>query len=142
MTTKVDSKTREEGHDLLLDFNKLRKVAQAREPVVPVAVQDADSKEVLIVAYANETALKYTLEQGVAAFWSTSRDELWVKGATSGDTLELVEVRVNCEQNSLLHKASNRRRPTDDRRRSYIGNVFGGQRSGRKILGNLSRNSK
>jgi phosphoribosyl-AMP cyclohydrolase len=102
MTTKVDSKTREEGHDLLLDFNKLRKVAQAGEPVVPVAVQDADSKEVLIVAYANETALKYTLEQGVAAFWSTSRDELWVKGATSGDTLELVEVRVNCEQNSLL----------------------------------------
>jgi phosphoribosyl-AMP cyclohydrolase len=39
----------------------------------------------------------------VAAFWSTSRDELWVKGATSGDTLELVEVRVNCEQNSLLY---------------------------------------
>jgi len=103
MTTKVDSKTREEGYDLLFDFDKLRKVAQAREPVVPVAVQDADSKEVLIVAYANETALKYTLEQGIAAFWSTSRNELWVKGATSGDTLELVEVRVNCEQNSLLY---------------------------------------
>ena len=103
MTTKVDFKTREEGHDLQLDFNKLRKVAQAGEPVVPVAVQDADSKEVLIVAYANETALKYTLEQGVAAFWSTSRDELWVKGATSGDTLALIEVRVNCEQNSLLY---------------------------------------
>ena len=159
MTTKVDSKTREEGHDLLLDFNKLRKVAQAREPVVPVAVQDADSKEVLIVAYANETALKYTLEQGVAAFWSTSRDELWVKGATSGDTLELVEVRVNCEQNSLLVRVATTvasrvggwssfrsvlciNLVTDDRRRSYIGNVFGGQRSGRKILGNLSRNSK
>jgi phosphoribosyl-AMP cyclohydrolase len=55
------------------------------------------------VAYANETALKYTLEHGAAAFWSTSRNELWVKGATSGDTLQLVEVRVNCEQNSLLY---------------------------------------
>ena len=103
MATKVDSHMLEEGHDLLLDFSKLRKVAQAREAVMPVAVQDADSKEVLIVAYANETALRYTLEHGVAAFWSTSRDELWVKGATSGDTLALVEVRVNCEQNSLLY---------------------------------------
>jgi phosphoribosyl-AMP cyclohydrolase len=98
-----DSKQLEEGHNLHLDFNKLRKVAQAREAVVPVAVQDADTKEVLLVAYANETALNYTLEHGVAAFWSTSRDELWVKGATSGDTLALVEVRVNCEQNSLLY---------------------------------------
>ncbi|MBN1399554.1 MAG: phosphoribosyl-AMP cyclohydrolase, partial [Anaerolineae bacterium] len=42
-------------------------------------------------------------EHGVAAFWSTSRNELWVKGATSGDTLQVVEVRVNCEQNSLLY---------------------------------------
>jgi phosphoribosyl-AMP cyclohydrolase len=58
---------------------------------------------VLLVAFANETALYYTLEHNVAAFWSTSRDELWVKGATSGDTLEVVEVRVNCEQNSLLY---------------------------------------
>jgi phosphoribosyl-AMP cyclohydrolase len=47
--------------------------------------------------------LQHTLEHGVAAFWSTSRNELWVKGATSGDTLEIVEVRVNCEQNSLLY---------------------------------------
>jgi phosphoribosyl-AMP cyclohydrolase len=103
MTTKIDSKTLEEGHDLLLDFEKLRKVARSKEPVVPVAVQDADTKEVLIVAYANQTALDYSLKHRVAAFWSTSRDELWVKGDTSGDTLELVEVRVNCEQNSLLY---------------------------------------
>jgi phosphoribosyl-AMP cyclohydrolase len=71
--------------------------------VVPVAVQDADSKEVLIIAYANEEALQHTLTHGVATFWSTSRNELWIKGATSGDTLEIVEVRVNCEQNSLLY---------------------------------------
>jgi len=99
----VDHHLLEEGHELLLDFYKLRKVAQSPEPVLPVAVQHVDSKEVLIVAYANEKALRYTLEHGVAAFWSTSRNELWVKGATSGDTLEIVEVRVNCEQNSLLY---------------------------------------
>ncbi len=103
MVTKGDAERLEEGNELLIDFEKLGKVAQCGEALVPVAVQDADTKEVLIVAYANEMALKYTLEHGVAAFWSTSRDELWVKGATSGDTLQLVEVRVNCEQNSLLY---------------------------------------
>jgi len=102
-TGKIDHQQLEEGNELLLDFHKLRKVAQSPEPVLPVAVQHADTKEVLIVAYANETALKYTLEHGVAAFWSTSRNELWVKGATSGDTLAIVEIRVNCEQNSLLY---------------------------------------
>ncbi len=92
----------EEGHELLLDFDKIKKVAGG-EPVVPVAVQDADTKEVLIIAYANEAALKHTLEHGVATFWSTSRNALWIKGATSGDVLQVVEVRVNCEQNSLLY---------------------------------------
>lgn len=101
---KFDPKRLEEGHELLLDFNKLKKVAQSREAVVAVAVQDIGSKDVLLVAYANEAALKYTLTHGIAAFWSTSREELWVKGATSGDTLEIIEVRVNCEQNSLLYR--------------------------------------
>ena len=99
----VGSKQLEEGSELLLDFEKLAKVAQCGVPLVPVAVQDADTKEVLIIAYANEEALNHTLTHGVAAFWSTSRNELWVKGATSGDTLELVEIRVNCEQNSLVY---------------------------------------
>ncbi len=93
----------EEGSDLLIDFSKLQKVGQTGAEVVPVVVQDADTLEVLVAAYANQEALDYTLEHGIAAFWSTSRNELWIKGATSGDTLELVEVRVNCEQNSLLY---------------------------------------
>jgi phosphoribosyl-AMP cyclohydrolase len=105
MTTRerFDGRQLEEGSDLSLDFDKLGKVARCGQPVVPVVVQDADSKEVLIVAYVSETALQHTLEHGVAAFWSTSRNELWVKGETSGDTLEIVDVRVNCEQNSLLY---------------------------------------
>lgn len=93
----------EESTRLTLDFHKLFKVADADEPVVPVAVQDAATKEVLLVAYANELALNHTLDQGIATFWSTSRNELWIKGATSGDTFTVIEVRVNCEQNSLLY---------------------------------------
>ncbi len=100
---EVDAERLEEGNELLIDFDKLGQVAQCGEAIVPVAVQDVDSQEVLFVAYVNETALRYALEHGVATFWSTSRDELWVKGATSGDTLQLVDVRVNCEQNSLLY---------------------------------------
>jgi phosphoribosyl-AMP cyclohydrolase len=103
MSTSVDAERLEEGRDLLLDFRKLRVVGQCGEPVVPAAVQDVDTREVLYIAYVNRAALTYTLEHGVAAFWSTSRNELWVKGKTSGDTLEVVEVRVNCEQNSLLY---------------------------------------
>jgi phosphoribosyl-AMP cyclohydrolase len=101
--SKVEPERLEEGSELLLDFEKLARVAQASASVIPVAVQDADSKQVLLIGYANQTALQYAIEHGVAAFWSTTRDELWVKGATSGDTLELVEIRVNCEQNSLLY---------------------------------------
>ena len=93
----------EEGSALQLDFSKLQKVAQAVSPVLPVVVQDADTREVLVVAYANREALEHSLKTGTATFWSTSRNELWIKGATSGDTLKLVDVRVNCEQNSLLY---------------------------------------
>lgn len=53
--------------------------------------------------------MRATLATKVATFWSTSRKELWIKGATSGDTLDLAEVRVNCEQNSLLFLVRPRR---------------------------------
>jgi phosphoribosyl-AMP cyclohydrolase len=66
--------------------------------------QDASTGEVLIVGYANQLALETTLKEEMATFWSTSRNELWIKGKTSGDYLQLIEVRVNCEQNSLLYK--------------------------------------
>jgi len=94
----------EEGAQLALDFTKLKKVAVCDEGLVPAVAQDADTGEVLIVGYANELALKTTIDQGMATFWSTSRNELWIKGKTSGDYLEIVEVCVNCEQNSLLYR--------------------------------------
>ena len=102
--TQMSSHDVEEGSGLALDFDKLEKVANCGQALVPVAVQDADSREVLVVAYVNQVALNYTLANQVATFWSTSRNELWIKGATSGDYLDLVEVRVNCEQNSLLYR--------------------------------------
>jgi phosphoribosyl-AMP cyclohydrolase len=96
-------RAREECTSLELDFGKLSSVIATGAKVVPVVVQNIDSGEVLVVAYANEVALQKTLERRKAVFWSTSRNELWIKGATSGDYLDLVEVRVNCEQNSLLY---------------------------------------
>lgn len=98
------SKHLEEGTELELDFSKLRKVASADAHVIPAVAQDAESGEVLIIGYVNELALKTALKEGLAIFWSTSRNELWIKGKTSGDYLELVEARVNCEQNSVLYR--------------------------------------
>ena len=94
----------EEGSDLTLDFGKLRSVAAKDLDVIPVVLQDADSERVLFIGYANQQALNETLLRREAVLWSTSRNELWHKGATSGDVLRLEEVRVNCEQNSLLYR--------------------------------------
>ncbi len=92
----------EEGIREALNFSKLRKVAGIEEDVLPAVVQDSATKEVLIVAYVNRQALEESLKTGIATFWSTSRNELWVKGATSGNALRIDEVRVNCEQNSVV----------------------------------------
>jgi len=100
----MDHNELEEGTQLALDFTKLKKVAECDEALVPAVAQDADTGEVLIVGYANELALETTLDKGIATFWSTSRNELWIKGKTSDDFLEIVEVCVNCEQNSLLYR--------------------------------------
>ena len=94
----------EEGSRLQLDFGKLVKVAANAPDVLPVAVQNVDTGEVILVAYANELALRSAIESRKAVFWSTSRKELWEKGKTSGEMFDLVEVRVNCEQNSLVYR--------------------------------------
>lgn len=94
----------EEGLAVQIDFGKVRAIGAGGVDVVPVVLQHAETGEVLYVAYANELALRETLRTRRAVLWSTSRGELWRKGETSGDVLELVEVRVNCEQNSLLYR--------------------------------------
>jgi len=99
----------EEGADLELDFQKLGKVAAAGCDVVPVAVQNVETGDIILVAYANAEALRAAVARRTAVFWSTSRNALWVKGETSGETFDLVEVRVNCEQNSLVYRVRPRR---------------------------------
>jgi len=96
------SKELEEGSKLDLDWDKVEKAAAACKGIIPVAVQNADSKEVILVAYINKQAFEESLKRKMLVLWSSSRQELWVKGLTSGETFELLEARVNCEQNSLL----------------------------------------
>lgn len=94
----------EEGNELQLDFKKLSKVANTGADVVPVAVQNVDTGEIILIAYTNDLAFKTAIQEKRLVLWSTSRNELWEKGKTSGETFELIEARVNCEQNSLVYK--------------------------------------
>ena len=70
--------------------------------LVPVIVQDVLSGEVLMMAWANREALEATLSSGMLTFWSRSRNELWKKGETSGNTLSLQELRLDCDGDALL----------------------------------------
>ena len=72
--------------------------------LVPAIVQDADDGTVLMVAYMNEASFKHTLETGKATYWSRSRNELWVKGESSGNVQEVVEVLVDCDDDTVLLK--------------------------------------
>jgi phosphoribosyl-AMP cyclohydrolase len=84
--------------DLLkkLDFKK-------GNGLIPVVVQDAESKEVLMMAYANEEALEKTLSTGYAHYWSRSRQKLWMKGETSRHTQKIKEVLTDCDYDTLLY---------------------------------------
>jgi phosphoribosyl-AMP cyclohydrolase len=70
--------------------------------LVPAIVQDAETKEVLMMAYMNAESLQLTIEKGETVFWSRSRKELWHKGATSGNIQRVVEIRVDCDADTLL----------------------------------------
>jgi phosphoribosyl-ATP pyrophosphohydrolase/phosphoribosyl-AMP cyclohydrolase len=70
--------------------------------LVPAIVQDAETKEVLMMAWMNAESLRLTIESGETWFWSRSRSELWHKGATSGNIQSVVEIRVDCDEDTLL----------------------------------------
>jgi len=88
---------KEHTKELLLDFGPDGKT------LLPVVTQDARTKEVLILAFVNAEAFAETRRSGLATYWSRSRNELWKKGLTSGDMLKVEEIRINCEQNSLVY---------------------------------------
>ena len=70
--------------------------------LIPAIVQDAETKDVLMMAYMNSDAFSITIQTGEAWFWSRSREELWHKGATSGNIQKVIEIRVDCDADTLL----------------------------------------
>lgn len=72
--------------------------------LIAAIAQDAETGEVLMLAWMNAEALARTLETGRATYWSRSRGEIWVKGDTSGHTQEVLELRVDCDQDAVLLK--------------------------------------
>ena len=87
---------KEYTNNLMIDFG------EDNTKLLPVVTQDITTKEVLILSFVNREAFNETRRSGYATYWSRSRNELWKKGLTSGDMLRIEEIRINCEQNSLL----------------------------------------
>ena len=71
--------------------------------LVNVVVQDNSSKEVLMVAWVNQEALENSIASGKATFWSRSRNKLWVKGEESGNTQRIINIKLDCDSDSLLY---------------------------------------
>ena len=82
-----------------MDFSKL-------DGLIPAIVQDAASSEVLMVGFMNEEALARTQESGFATFFSRTRSTLWMKGETSGNTLAVQEILVDCDDDTVLLKVT------------------------------------
>jgi phosphoribosyl-AMP cyclohydrolase len=80
----------------------LSEIKYAANGLIPAIVQDAETNEVLMLAYMNAESLRLTIETGETWFWSRSRQELWHKGATSGNIQRVVEIRVDCDADTLL----------------------------------------
>jgi phosphoribosyl-AMP cyclohydrolase len=71
--------------------------------LIPVIVQDAKTNAILMQAFANKEAVELTLKTKKATYWSRSRNELWVKGETSGNTQKVISVSTDCDYDSLLY---------------------------------------
>ena len=82
-----------------MDYSKL-------DGLIPAVIQDADTSEVLMVGFMNDVALEATRLTGFATFFSRSRNTLWMKGETSGNTLEVVEILVDCDDDTVLLKVN------------------------------------
>jgi phosphoribosyl-AMP cyclohydrolase / phosphoribosyl-ATP pyrophosphohydrolase len=81
-----------------------REIRYDEKGLVPVVAQDASTGEVLMLAYASREAVEKTLSSGEAHYYSRSREEIWRKGETSGNTQKVLEVRLDCDGDALLYK--------------------------------------
>ena len=84
--------------------NIIENVKFNEKGLVPAVLQDVNTNEVLMVAYMNRESLKKTLKTNKACFWSRSREELWLKGETSGNYQQVKEIRFDCDNDTLLVK--------------------------------------
>ena len=82
----------------------LNKINWSEDGLLPAIAQDAETGEILMVAWMNREALKRTVETGEAVYWSRSRKKLWHKGEESGHTQKVVELRLDCDEDVLLMK--------------------------------------
>jgi phosphoribosyl-AMP cyclohydrolase len=89
----------EEGLALLPQFSK-------RGGMLPVAVQESSTGQILMLATVNEEALRKTLRTQLATFWSTSRSALWTKGETSGNQLKIDRILIDCDQDALVYQVT------------------------------------
>jgi len=102
--------------------------------LVPAVAQDADSGEVLMLAYVSPTALERTRETGRAHYYSRSRDELWEKGATSGHAQTVREVRVDCDADTLLYLVDQTGGACHTGHRSCFHRTIGGEHVGERTF--------
>ncbi len=87
---------------MTLDARVAARLKRDRDGLVCAVVQQYDTREVLMVAWMSDEALARTLATREGTYWSRSRDELWVKGATSGHVQKVVEVRLDCDGDTVL----------------------------------------
>ena len=89
-------------HQLLSLEKVLSELVFNEQGLITVITQDVNTKTVLMLAWMNREALEHTLETGQVTYWSRSRNELWVKGATSGNTQKLESISFDCDGDAIL----------------------------------------
>lgn len=85
-----------------LETKVLEAIRWNDQGLIPAIVQDASTLEVLMMAYMNAQSLEATLDSGTTTFWSRSRQTLWRKGETSGNTQKVIDIRIDCDSDTLL----------------------------------------
>lgn len=89
----------EETTELNLQFEK-------RNGILPVIVQESISGHILMLGYTNRETFEMTLSSGIATFWSTSRQKIWIKGQTSGNTMLIDKILIDCDQDAVIYQVA------------------------------------